>query len=110
MTTLSYHDEDHLRSVLQLQACRDVSAVLVTVAPGQLALLHPAPLRPVRGGRGSWGRGSARHGTAHSLGLVRAELLDVVPVQAGGAEALDRSEVDTLVVPPAGAGVGKAPI
>ena len=110
MTTLSYHDEDHLRSVLQLQACRDVSAVLVTVAPGQLALLLPAPLRPVRGGRGSWGRGSARYGAAHRLGLVRAELLDVVPVQAGGTEALDGPEVDTLVIPPAGAGVSETPI
>ena len=59
---------------------------------------------------GGGGRGGARHWPAHRLALVGAELLDVVPVEAGGAEALDRSEVDTLVVPPAGAGVGKAPI
>ena len=61
-------------------------------------------------GRRGGGRGGARHGAAHRLVLVGAELLDVVPVEAGGTEAPDRSGVDTLVIPAAGAGVSEAPI
>ena len=80
------------------------------IAPGEGALLLPAPLRRVRGGCGGGGRGGARHWSTHRLVLVGAVLLDVVPVQAGGTEALDGSEVHTLVVPPTGAGVGKAAI
>ena len=107
---LSYHDENHLRCFLQLEVGRYLGAVGGAEAPGQAALRLPAPGRRVRVGRGGGGRGRAGHWAAHRLVLVGAELLDVVPVQAGGTEALDGPEVDTLVIPPAGAGVSETPI
>ena len=107
---LSYHDENHLRCFFQLEVCRYLGAVRGAVAPGQAALGLPAPLRRVGVWRGGGGRGGAGHGTTHRLVLVGAELLDVVPVEAGGTEAPDRSEVDTLVISPAGAGVSETPI
>ena len=96
--------------MFQLEVSRYLGAVRGAVAPGQAALGLPAPLRSVgvRGG-GGW-RGGARHWPTHRLVLVGAELLDVVPVQARGTEAPDRPEVDTLVIPPAGAGVSETPI
>ena len=109
-SSLSYHDQDHLRSVLQPESCRDVGSVPGAVAPGEGALLLPAPLRRVRGGCGGGGRGGARHWSTHSLVLVGAVLLDVIPVEATWTEALDWSEVYAGVVPPTGAGVCKTSI
>ena len=96
--------------MLQLEVRRDPGAVRGAEAPGEAALRLLAPGRGVRVGGGGGGRGGAGHWAAHRLVLVSAELLDVVPVQAGGTEALDGPEVDTLVIPPAGAGVSETPI
>ena len=61
-------------------------------------------------GRRGGGWGGAGHGAADCLVLVGAELLDIIPVETTGTEAGDGSEVNTLIVSPAGAGVSEAPI
>ena len=80
------------------------------MAPGQGALGLLALVCSVGGRSGGGGSGGGGDRSTHCLVLVSAELLDVVPVQAGGTEALDGPEVDTLVIPPAGAGVSETPI